>query len=127
MTVELTEADRLALSLKMLDRLAHEPELGGWTGLGLAVQAYQKRAGAVIDWLASLAKALQRRFMVRLVKGAYAEPAHVAFPVKADTDRAYFDLACTMLQYAAQGKCLPIFGTHDIPLVERIVAVAPEP
>jgi RHH-type proline utilization regulon transcriptional repressor/proline dehydrogenase/delta 1-pyrroline-5-carboxylate dehydrogenase len=70
-TIDAEEADRLVLSLKLLDRLAREPELGTWTGLGLAVQAYQKRSPRVIAQLAELARSSGRRLMVRLVKGAY--------------------------------------------------------
>src|SRR5580698_3302348 len=65
------EADRLVLSLRLLDKLAHEPALGDWRGLGLAVQAYQKRGEATIDAVADLAQRSGRRLMVRLVKGAY--------------------------------------------------------
>src|SRR4051812_27610209 len=70
-TIDAEEADRLELSLEVIAAVVAEKSLRGWEGFGLAVQAYQKRAGDVIDWLAELAKARQRRFMVRLVKGAY--------------------------------------------------------
>ena len=60
------------------------------------------------------------------MKGAYAEPPHVAFPRKADTDRAYYELSDTMLKAAAAGNCLPILGTHDVALVGRIAARAKE-
>jgi proline dehydrogenase len=87
---------------------------------GLAIQAYLLRTPQDIERLMAVQP------IVRLVKGAYAEPAHIAFPVKADTDRAYYEVAVTMLQQAAKGNCFPIFGTHDIPLVDRIVAAAKE-
>ena len=64
--------------------------------------------------------------VIRLVKGAYAEPAQVAFPRKADTDRAYYEISDAMLKAAAAGNCLPIFGTHDVGLVGRIIARAKE-
>ena len=70
-TVDAEEADRLELSLDVIGAVAADPSLAAWDGFGLAVQAYQKRALAVIDWVAALAEALDRRFMVRLVKGAY--------------------------------------------------------
>jgi RHH-type transcriptional regulator, proline utilization regulon repressor / proline dehydrogenase / delta 1-pyrroline-5-carboxylate dehydrogenase len=70
-TVDAEEADRLELSLDVIGAVAADPSLAGWDGFGLAVQAYQKRAGAVIDWVETLARTLDRRFMVRLVKGAY--------------------------------------------------------
>ena len=86
--------------------------------VGLAMQAYLRRTPQ------DLASLLPLRPTVRLVKGAYAEPAHVAFPAKRDTDFAYFDLSVELLNAAAKGKALPIFGTHDMGLVERIVAKA---
>ena len=70
-TVDAEEADRLELSLEVIAAVLRDPSLAGWDGFGLAVQAYQKRAGAVIDWIAEAAEALDRRLMVRLVKGAY--------------------------------------------------------
>ncbi|ODN68637.1 Bifunctional protein PutA [Methylobrevis pamukkalensis] len=70
-TVDAEEADRLALSLDIIGQVAADPSLKGWDGFGLAIQAYQKRAGHVIDWVRDLATGLDRRFMVRLVKGAY--------------------------------------------------------
>ena len=71
LTLDAEEADRLVISLEILDRLAREPHLGGWRGLGLAVQAYQKRGPDVIEAVAGIARASGRRLMVRLVKGAY--------------------------------------------------------
>src|SRR3984957_7066056 len=70
-TVDAEEADRLELSLEVIAAVLADPSLRGWDGFGLAVQAYQKRAGAVIDWLAETAQAGGRRPLVRLVKGAY--------------------------------------------------------
>jgi proline dehydrogenase len=87
---------------------------------GLAIQAYLFRTPKDVADLMSV------KPVIRLVKGAYAEPPHVAFPRKADTDRAYFEIADTLLQNAAKGNCLPIFGTHDVALVGRICARAKE-
>ncbi len=70
-TVDAEEADRLELSLDVIGAVLGDPSLAGWDGFGLAIQAYQKRAGAVIDWVRDAAVALDRRMMVRLVKGAY--------------------------------------------------------
>src|SRR3954451_13668060 len=70
-TIDAEEADRLELSLDVIGAVLADPALAGWTGFGLAVQAYQKRAFAVIEHMEALAKALDRRLMVRLVKGAY--------------------------------------------------------
>jgi proline dehydrogenase len=86
--------------------------------VGLAMQAYLRRTPQDLTALLSL------RPTVRLVKGAYAEPAHVAFPAKRDTDLAYYDLAVELLHAAARGQAFPIFGTHDMGLVDRIVAKA---
>ena len=86
--------------------------------VGVCLQAYLRRTPADLESLLPITP------IIRLVKGAYAEPADVAFPVKADTDRAYFDLADRMLQAAPGGFCLPVLGTHDIPLIDRLVARA---
>jgi proline dehydrogenase len=87
---------------------------------GLALQAYLFRTPKDLERLRPL------KPVIRLVKGAYAEPAEVAFPKKADTDAAYESLAGTMLEWAARGECTPIFGTHDIALIGRIIARAGE-
>ena len=71
MTVDAEESDRLELSLEVIGAVFAHASLAGWNGFGLAVQAYQKRAPFVIGWLAAVAEKLDRRFMVRLVKGAY--------------------------------------------------------
>ncbi len=70
-TIDAEEADRLELSLDIIGAVLDDASLGGWDGFGLAVQAYQKRAAAVIDWAADIATAKNRRLTVRLVKGAY--------------------------------------------------------
>ena len=88
------------------------------TRVGLAMQAYLRRTPQ------DLAVLLPLNPIVRLVKGAYAEPAHVAFPAKRDTDLAYYDLSVELLHAAARGQALPIFGTHDMGLVDRIAAKA---
>jgi proline dehydrogenase len=85
---------------------------------GIALQAYLFRTPKDVERLKPL------KPVIRLVKGAYAEPASVAFPRKADTDAAYERLAGTMLEWAKAGQCLPIFGTHDIPLIGRIIGRA---
>jgi RHH-type proline utilization regulon transcriptional repressor/proline dehydrogenase/delta 1-pyrroline-5-carboxylate dehydrogenase len=116
------EADRLALSLKLLDRLAHDPDLGEWKGLGLAVQAYQKRAPEVIARVAALAEHSGRRLMVRLVKGAYRDteikraqmmgrPDYPVFTTKAATDLNY--LVCAEAILAAAPHLYGQFATHN--------------
>ncbi|MBL8996531.1 MAG: proline dehydrogenase family protein [Gemmatimonadetes bacterium] len=87
---------------------------------GLALQSYLYRTPKDVERLRPL------KPVIRLVKGAYAEPAAVAFPKKADTDAAYEQIAATMLQMALTGECHPIFGTHDLPLIARIGARAEE-
>lgn len=82
--------------------------------VGLCLQAYLRRTPADLESLLPLSPA------IRLVKGAYREPPEVAFPKKSDTDAAYFSLADTLLQGAAKGRALPVFGTHDLGLIARI-------
>ncbi len=107
-TIDAEEADRLELSLDVIDRVIGDPSLAGWDGFGLAVQAYQKRALAVIDHVAALACAHRRRIMVRLVKGAYwdseikraQERGLADYPVftrKAMTDLNYLSCADRLL------------------------------
>ena len=116
------EADRLVLSLKVFERLAREPSLKGWAGLGLAVQAYQKRAGGVIERLKALAGETRRRFMVRLVKGAYWDseikhaqvegyPNFPVFTTKQGTDFHY--LACAKQLLEASPVLYAQFATHN--------------
>jgi len=85
---------------------------------GLALQAYLYRTPKDLERLRPL------KPVIRLVKGAYAEPAKVAFPRKADTDAAYESLAGTMLEWARTQECVPILGTHDVPLIARLLARA---
>jgi RHH-type proline utilization regulon transcriptional repressor/proline dehydrogenase/delta 1-pyrroline-5-carboxylate dehydrogenase len=120
-TVDAEESERLELTLDVFAAVAIVPALEGWNGLGLAVQAYQKRAGAVIEWLDALAKRCGRRIPVRLVKGAYwdseikrtQERGLEGYPVftrKAATDASY--LACARGLFAAQ-HLTPAFATHN--------------
>ena len=85
---------------------------------GIALQAYLYRTPRDIDRLMHLQP------VIRLVKGAYDEPAGVAFPKKRDTDRAYYELASRMLDLARPGGSAPVFGTHDMTLIARIAARA---
>ena len=121
-TIDAEEADRLTLSLKLLDRLAREPELGDWSGLGLAVQAYQKRGPRVITDVARLAKESGRRLMVRLVKGAYwdseikraqvaGRPDYPVYTTKAATDLSY--LVCAKAMIEAAPSLYSQFATHN--------------
>ena len=85
---------------------------------GLALQAYLFRTPKDLERLRPL------KPVIRLVKGAYAEPAAVAFPKKSDTDAAFEAISRTMLDWAKTGECTPILGTHDIPLLGRLIAYA---
>lgn len=134
-TMDAEEADRLALSLKLLDRLAREPELGGWTGLGLAVQAYQKRCPEVIRRVAELAKSSGRRLMVRLVKGAYWDTEikraqqfgrtdYPVFTTKAATDLNY--LVCARLMIEAAPHIYSQFATHNAHSLAAVYKMASE-
>ncbi len=135
LTVDAEEADRLELSLEVFAQLLTEPALAGWDGLGLAVQAYQKRAPAVIDWLAEASTASGRRLMVRLVKGAYWDteikraqerglPDFPVFSRKPATDLCY--LACAKRLLAARPRLYPQFATHNALTVAAIVEMAGE-
>src|SRR5688572_21256086 len=115
-TVDAEEADRLELTLDVIARVLADPSLRGWEGFGLAVQAYQKRAEALIAWLDEAARGLHRRLMVRLVKGAYwdtevkraQERGLAGYPVftrKAMTDLCY--AACTRRLLAARAPLYP--------------------
>jgi proline dehydrogenase len=86
--------------------------------VGVAMQAYLRRTPD------DLRQLLAHRPTVRLVKGAYAEPPHVAFPAKRDVDLAYYDLSVELLNAAAKAQALPIFGTHDLGLLDRLIAKA---
>jgi RHH-type proline utilization regulon transcriptional repressor/proline dehydrogenase/delta 1-pyrroline-5-carboxylate dehydrogenase len=121
-TLDAEETDRLDLMLDVFERLARDKALAGWYGLGLAVQAYQKRAPFVLDWLIALARATHRRIPVRLVKGAYwdseiklAQQAGLTeYPVftrKAATDVSY--LACARKMLAARDALYCQFATHN--------------
>lgn len=121
-TIDAEEADRLVLSLKLLDRLAGEESLGAWTGLGLAIQAYQKRCPQTIDAVHTIARQRGRRLMCRLVKGAYWDTeikrAQVAgrtdypvFTTKAATDVNY--LACAKKLIDAAPDLYAQFATHN--------------
>ncbi|HEV7227546.1 bifunctional proline dehydrogenase/L-glutamate gamma-semialdehyde dehydrogenase PutA [Brevundimonas sp.] len=134
-TMDAEEADRLALSLTLLDRLAHEPSLGDWKGLGLAVQAYQKRCPEVIARVAELAKTSGRRLMVRLVKGAYWDTeikrAQVAgredypvFTTKAATDLNY--LVCARAMIEASPHIYAQFATHNAHSLAAVHTMATE-
>ena len=132
-TVDAEEADRLELSLEVIAATLADPALAGWDGFGLAIQAYQKRSLAVIDWIVARAAALDRRLMVRLVKGAYwdteikrAQERGLAdyplFTRKAMTDLCY--LACVRKLLAARPRVFPQFATHNALTVATVIEEA---
>lgn len=86
--------------------------------VGIAIQAYLRRTPQDIESLMDL------RPMIRLVKGAYAEPPHVAFPAKRDVDLQYMANGERLLQASQQGQALPIFGTHDLSIVRQLIGRA---
>ena len=131
--IDAEEADRLDLSLDILERLAGDPALSDWEGLGFVVQAYQKRAPHVIDWIVALARRHRRRLMVRLVKGAYWDseikraqmdglPDYPVFTRKVHTDVCY--LACAKAMLAAPEAIYPQFASHNAFTVAAIYVLA---
>jgi RHH-type proline utilization regulon transcriptional repressor/proline dehydrogenase/delta 1-pyrroline-5-carboxylate dehydrogenase len=133
LTIDGEEADRLELTLDVFAAVYTQPSLQHWPGLGVVVQAYQKRAPAVIDWLAAQAREVKRPIMLRLVKGAYwdteikraQEQGLNGFPVftrKEHTDVAY--LACAQ-QILRAGECFyPQFATHNAHTLASVVEYA---
>jgi len=131
--IDAEEADRLSLSLRVIEAVLSDEALRGWDGFGVVVQAYGRRAGPVIDWLHALATRLDRRIMVRLVKGAYwdgeIKRAQVAgledFPVftrKHATDVSYIALARKLLELSP--RIYPQFATHNAHTVAAVLEMA---
>jgi RHH-type transcriptional regulator, proline utilization regulon repressor / proline dehydrogenase / delta 1-pyrroline-5-carboxylate dehydrogenase len=132
LVIDAEEVDRLDLSLDIFERVYRDPSLAGWEGLGLALQAYQKRTSFVIDWLSDLVRQQGTRIMVRLVKGAYWDAeikmsqyqglnAYPVFTRKHATDVAY--LACAKKLLAHPDCFYPQFGTHNAYSVAAILAL----
>lgn len=131
--IDAEEADRLELSLDLLERLCFAPELAGWNGLGFVVQGYQKRCPFVLDYIIDLARRSKHRLMIRLVKGAYwdseVKRAQVdgleGYPVytrKVYTDVSY--LACARKLLAAPDAVFPQFATHNAHTLAAIYHMA---
>jgi RHH-type proline utilization regulon transcriptional repressor/proline dehydrogenase/delta 1-pyrroline-5-carboxylate dehydrogenase len=129
-TIDAEEADRLELSLEVIGRVLHDRSLDGWDGFGLAVQAYQKRALKVIDWIEQAAIATGLRLTVRLVKGAYWDTEikraqerglddYPVFTRKAMTDLCY--MACVRRLLAARSNIFPQFATHNALTVATVI------
>ncbi|TIP06319.1 MAG: bifunctional proline dehydrogenase/L-glutamate gamma-semialdehyde dehydrogenase PutA [Mesorhizobium sp.] len=133
LNIDAEEADRLDLSLDVIERVLAEPELAGWDGFGVVVQAYGPRAAFGIDWLYALAKKYDRRIMVRLVKGAYWDTeikraqtlglsGYPVFTRKANTDVSY--LACAKKLLSMTDRIYPQFATHNAHTVAAILSMA---
>jgi len=134
LTIDAEEADRLDLSLDVIEALARDPATRDWPGLGLAVQAYGKRALDVIDWAAATARNHGRRMTVRLVKGAYwdteikraQERGLDGYPVytrKLTTDVSY--LACAGRLFSHTDVIYPQFATHNAHSIASVLELAP--
>ena len=130
--IDAEEQDRLDLSLDVIEAILKEPSLAGWDGFGVVVQAYGLRAAPVIDMLYKLAERLDRRIMVRLVKGAYwdtevklAQELGVnAFPVftrKINTDMSYMACAQKLMKY--RDRIYPQFATHNAHTCAAIISL----
>ncbi len=135
LNIDAEEADRLELSLDLLEALCLDPAFAGWDGIGFVVQAYQKRAPFVLDWLIGLARRTGHRLMVRLVKGAYWDSEikraqadgledYPVFTRKLHTDVSY--LACARRMLAAGDAIFPQFATHNAATLATIHAMAGE-
>ncbi|MBM3606577.1 MAG: bifunctional proline dehydrogenase/L-glutamate gamma-semialdehyde dehydrogenase PutA, partial [Alphaproteobacteria bacterium] len=133
LNIDAEEQDRLALSLKVIDAVLSDPSLAGWDGFGIVVQAYGKRAGAMIDNLYALACRLDRRIMLRLVKGAYWDtemkraqveglPDFPLFTSKTATDVSYVALARKLLSMS--DRIYPQFATHNAHSVAAVLELA---
>jgi RHH-type proline utilization regulon transcriptional repressor/proline dehydrogenase/delta 1-pyrroline-5-carboxylate dehydrogenase len=130
LNIDAEEADRLDLSLDVIEAVLRNPDLADWDGFGVVVQAYSKRCAGVIEWLHALAVELDRKIMVRLVKGAYwdseiklaQQEGTADFPVytqKASTDAAY--ILCANKLLGMTNRIYPQFATHNAHTVAAIL------
>jgi RHH-type proline utilization regulon transcriptional repressor/proline dehydrogenase/delta 1-pyrroline-5-carboxylate dehydrogenase len=133
LNIDAEEADRLEISLDLLERLAFEPQLQGWNGLGFVIQAYQKRCPFVVDYVIDLARRSRRRLMIRLVKGAYwdseikraqldGQDGYPVYTRKPYTDISY--IACARKLLAAPEEIFPQFATHNAHTLAAIYQLA---
>ena len=132
LNIDAEEADRLDISLDVIESVLADPQLDGWDGFGVVVQAYGPRAPYVIDWLHALAEKLDRKIMVRLVKGAYWDteikraqtlglPGFPVFTRKVNTDISY--IACARKLLGMTGRIYPQFATHNAHTAAAILAM----
>ena len=135
LNIDAEEADRLEVSLDVVERVLPDPSLAGWDGFGVVVQAYGQRAVPVLDWLYGLASRHGRRIMVRLVKGAYWDteikraqvnglPGFPVFTRKAATDVSY--LACARRLLGMRDLVYPQFATHNAHTMAAVLHLAGE-
>ncbi len=135
LNIDAEEAERLDLSLDVIDAVLSSPALKGWDGFGIVVQAYSKRAAPVLDWIYARASALDRRVMVRLVKGAYWDteiklaqvegwPGFPVFTQKPATDVSY--IACARKLFDMADRIYPQFATHNAHTVAAVLDMAPK-
>jgi RHH-type proline utilization regulon transcriptional repressor/proline dehydrogenase/delta 1-pyrroline-5-carboxylate dehydrogenase len=135
LNIDAEEADRLELSLDLIEALAFDPDLAGFDGIGFVAQAYQKRCPFVIDYLSDLARRSGRKFMVRLVKGAYWDveikraqvdgmPGYPVYTRKVYTDLSY--LVCAEKLLANTNLLYPQFATHNAHTLSAIYTRAQE-
>jgi len=133
LNIDAEEAERLEISLDLLEKLAFEPQLQGWMGLGFVIQAYQKRCPFVIDYVVDLARRSKRRLMIRLVKGAYwdseikraqvdGQDGYPVYTRKPYTDASY--IACARKLLAAPEAVYPQFATHNAHTLAAIYQLA---
>ncbi len=133
LTIDAEETDRLEMSLDLIFQVLSDPSLAGWNGFGIVVQAYQKRAPFVIDFIAGRARTLGRILPVRLVKGAYwdsevkraqvdGQPGYPVFTRKPNTDVSY--QACARRLLNATDAIYPMFATHNAQTIAAIHRMA---
>ncbi|MEO0362058.1 MAG: bifunctional proline dehydrogenase/L-glutamate gamma-semialdehyde dehydrogenase PutA, partial [Pseudomonadota bacterium] len=133
LNIDAEEADRLDMSLDVVAAALADPGLAGWDGLGVVVQAYQRRAPFVLDWLHAAAEAADRRIMVRLVKGAYWDAEikraqvmgladYPVFTSKAATDVSY--LGCSRKLLSMRERIYPQFATHNAHSAAAVLEMA---
>ncbi len=133
LNIDAEEADRLDLSLDLIEAVSAHPDLAGWDGFGVVVQAYQKRAPFVLDWLEDMARRHRRRLMVRLVKGAYWDSeikraqelgldGYPVFTRKPSTDVSY--LACARQMLGKEQLFYPQFATHNAHTIAAVLEFA---
>ncbi|MGH1416290.1 MAG: bifunctional proline dehydrogenase/L-glutamate gamma-semialdehyde dehydrogenase PutA [Pelagimonas sp.] len=136
LNIDAEEAGRLDLSLDVIERVLSDPQLEDWDGFGVVVQAYSKRAPFVLNWLYGLAKRLDRKIMVRLVKGAYWDteikhaqveglPDYPVFQSKPATDISY--ICCAKMLLGMTDRIYPQFATHNAHTVAAILELADDP